>query len=320
MIFQLAGTIIALVLIFIFAINKFSRQVEGVAGEKFKNLIRRLTNTPVKGTITGTVVTSVLQSSTATTVMTVGLVNAGMITFRESIGVIFGANIGTTITSQLIALNLTAVAPFIIILGFLVLQFGGNYKHYGKSIFYFGLVFFCISLITQVVSPLSENQTIINILSHTRNLPIAIISGIILTTILQSSSIASGLILALATTGVLDLNQGIGIMLGANIGTTSTALLASIPMNLDAKKAAITHALFNIGGCIAVLPFLGGLTKIVQSIGTDIPQQIANMHLAFNLFSTVLFLILFKQFIFIIEWVSKQKFLHIDTKKWEPKI
>ncbi len=320
MILQLLSTIIALVLIFIFAINKFSKQVQGVAGEKFKNLLRKLTGNPLKGTITGTVVTSIIQSSTATTVMTVGLVNAGVITFRESLGVIFGANIGTTITSQLIALNLTAVAPFIIILGFLILQFGGNYKHYGKSVFYFGLVFFCLSLMAQLVSPLAENESISRILSHTSNLPTGILVGIILTTIFQSSSITSGLVIVLASSGIIDIHQGIGIMLGANIGTTSTSLLASIPMSIDAKKAALAHTIFNIGGSIAILPFINQLTTMIQSFDSSVAQQIANMHLIFNVFSTILFLILFKQFILIIEWLSKQRIFHIDTKKWEPKV
>ncbi len=320
MILQLLGTILALVLIFIFAINKFSHQIERVAGERFKTVIRRITRNRYMGIITGTAVTSIIQSSTATTVMTVGLVNAGMLTFHESLGVILGANIGTTITSQLIALNLTAVAPFIIILGFLILQFGGTYKHYGKSVFYFGLVFFCISLMSQVVTPLSENETMLKVLSHTNSLPIGILVGILFTLILQSSTVTMGLTIVLASTGVLNLEQSIGIMLGSNIGTVSTALLAVIPMGIEAKKAAVAHLVFNVVGCVAILPLISFFTNLTEMFSTNLSQHIANMHLVFNIFATVVFLIFFKQFVLLIEWMSKLKLFNIDPKKWEPKV
>ncbi len=320
MIFQIFVTVVALVLIFIFSITKFSRQIERVTDGKFKILLKRLTSNPLLGTITGTAVTSVWQSSTATTVMTVGLVNAGVITFYESLGVIFGANIGTTITSQLIALNVTAIAPFIIILGFLVLKFGGRYNIYGKSVFYFGLVFFCISLITQVVAPLTGNAEILNALAKIQSIPAAILAGVLITTIFQSSSVTSGLILALAVSGLVDFQQGVGLMLGANIGTTSTALLAAIPMEIEAKKAALAHFIFNVIGVVAVLPFLGVLTGWVRSFGGTTAQQIANMHLLFNVMATIVFLIFIHQFSALIGWISKRKMLHFDAKQWEPKI
>ncbi len=313
-------TVVALVLIFIFSINKFSKQIEQVAGNRFKNILKRLTKNPVIGTLTGTAITSVIQSSTATTVMTVGLVNAGMITFYESLSIVFGANIGTTITSQLIALNVTAIAPFIIILGFLLLKFGKKYSIYGKSVFYFGLVFFCISLITQVVAPLTGNQDILNAISKITNIPIAIAVGIIITTVFQSSSVTGGLILALAASGLISLPQGIGLMLGANIGTTTTALFAAIPMQIEAKKTALAHFLFNIIGVIIIYPFLPLLSNLILKFGGSTTQQIANMHLIFNVLSAIIFLIFIKQFFFIINWLSKLKILHTNVKNWEPKI
>jgi phosphate:Na+ symporter len=320
MIFQITVTVVALVLIFIFSINKFSRQIEQVAGVRLKTLLKRLTKNPIIGTLTGTAVTSIIQSSTATTVMTVGLVNAGIITFYESLSIVFGANIGTTITSQLIAFNVTAIAPFIIIFGFLLLKFGKKYSIYGKSVFYFGLVFFCISLITQVVAPLTDNPDILNAISKITNIPIAIIVGILITTIFQSSSVTGGLILALSISGLISLPQGIGLMLGANIGTTSTALLATIPMQIEAKKTALAHFLFNVIGVIIIYPFLPMLTSLIIRFGGNVTQQIANMHLLFNLLSTVIFLIFIKQFFFVINWLSKLKILHTSVKNWEPKI
>lgn len=320
MIFQITVTVLALVLIFIFSINKFSRQIEQVAGIRLKTLLKSLTKNPIIGTLTGTAVTSIIQSSTATTVMTVGLVNAGIITFYESLSIVFGANIGTTITSQLIAFNVTAIAPFIIIFGFLLLKFGKKYSIYGKSVFYFGLVFFCISLITQVVAPLTDNPDILNAISKITNIPIAIIVGILITTIFQSSSVTGGLILALSISGLISLPQGIGLMLGANIGTTSTALLATIPMQIEAKKTALAHFLFNVIGVIIIYPFLPILTNLIIRFGGNVTQQIANMHLLFNLLSAVVFLIFIKQFFFVINWLSKLKILHTSVKNWEPKI
>lgn len=320
MIFQIVVTVVALVLIFIFSINKFSKQIEQVAGGKLRIFLKRLTKNQILGTITGTAVTSVIQSSTATTVMTVGLVNAGIITFYESLSIVFGANIGTTITSQLIAFNVTAIAPFIIIFGFLLLKFGKKYSIYGKSVFYFGLVFFCISLITQVVAPLTGNIDILNAISKITSIPVAIIVGILITTIFQSSSVTGGLILALAASGLISLPQGIGLMLGANIGTTSTALLASIPMAVEAKKTALAHFLFNVIGVLIIYPFLPIFINMIVQFGGNVTQQIANMHLLFNLVSTAIFLIFIKQFFFIINWLSKLKILHASVKNWEPKI
>ena len=320
MIFQILVTVVALVFIFIFSINKFSKQIEQVAGDKLKTVLKNLTKNPVIGTLTGTAVTSIIQSSTATTVMTVGLVNAGIITFYESLSIVFGANIGTTITSQLIAFNVTAIAPFIIILGFLLLKFGRKYSVYGKSVFYFGLVFFCISLITQVVAPLTGNTDILNTISKITSIPIAIIVGVLITTLFQSSSVTGGLILALATSGLISLPQGIGLMLGANIGTTSTALLAAIPMAIEAKQTALAHFLFNLIGVIIIYPFLPILTNLIMEFGGNTTQQIANMHLLFNLISTTIFLIFIKQFFFVINRLSKLKVLHASIKNLEPKI
>ncbi len=320
MIFQILITVIALLLIFVFSINKFSRQVEMVAGDKLKVALRRVTMNPVLGTVTGTVVTSIIQSSTATTVMTVGLVNAGVMTFYQSLSIIFGANIGSTVTSQLIALNITAIAPLIVIAGFLLLKFGGSYQVYGKSVFYFGLVFFCMSLITQVVMPLSNDPTMLALIAKIDSMPLAILAGFILTTIFQSSAATGGVTFALAASGLIGLEQGVGLMLGANIGTTSTAILASIPMDIEAKKAALAHFVFNIAGVILFYPFLGSFISFVADLGGGKIQQIANMHLIFNIISAIFFLIFIKQFCAVVERLSQLKIMHMNIKDWKPKL
>lgn len=311
MILEILFTVLALVLIFIFAINKFSRQIENLAGAKFRSLLARLTSNPVYGTITGTLVTSIIQSSTATTVMTVGLVNAGLMNFTQSIGVIFGANIGTTITSQLIAFNIINVAPAIVILGFLILKFGGKYNIYGKSVFYFGLVFLCIYLITQIVAPLSNNQELVDLISGFKGLFMTILFGIIATTIFQSSSITTSLILVMASSGLIDLYQGIGLMLGSNIGTTSTAILAALPMIKEAKKVAIAHIMFNIVGLILILPFISLVVDLLNNIGGTTANQIANLHLLFNLISATVLIIAIRPFSNFVEWLSEKSIFHI---------
>lgn len=313
MIFQTFITVVALVLLFVFSIHKFSRQIERVAGERLRSLLKKLTNNPVLGAGVGTVITSILQSSAATLVVSVGLVNAGILTFYGSLGVVFGANIGTTITSQLIALNVIALAPFVVILGFILLKFGGKYSVYGKSVFYFGLVFLCISLISQIVAPLAVNDTIIELFSKVTSLPMTILLGIALTVLFQSSSITSGLILVLAGSGLLSFYQGVGLMLGANIGTTSTVLLAVLPMGIEAKKTAVAHLMFNLLGLIIILPFLKPLSSVVHFIGGNTAVQIANMHLIFNLLSTVIFLIFLQPFIKLIEWIATTRLMHVHV-------
>ncbi|HEU0085987.1 MAG TPA: Na/Pi symporter [Candidatus Paceibacterota bacterium] len=316
MIYQIFFTVVALVLLFIFSINKFSRQIERVAGDKLKDFLGRLTSNRVLATLTGAGVASVFQSSTITTVMTVGLVNAGIITFTQSLGVIFGANIGTAITSQLIALNVVAIAPFILIFGFLLLKFGGKYSTYGRSFFYFGLVFLCISLITQIVSPLSENPQILGLLSKMDTLWLSILAGIILTLVFQASAITSGIVLVLAASGFVDFSQGVGLMLGANVGTTSTALLAALPMGNEAKKAALAHFLFNVIGLIIFIPLLPIFTSMINAIGGTVIQQVANLHLTFNVLTTIIFLLTINQFSSLITWLAGRRIFHIHLPHW----
>lgn len=320
MIFETFITVIALALIFVFSIHKFSRNIELVAGPNLKIILQKITSNPILGALTGAGITSVVQSSTATTVMTVGLVDAGLITFYQSLGVIFGSNVGSTITSQLIALNVTILAPFVVILGFIILEFGGVFKKYGKSVFYFGLVFLCISLITKIVTPLADNQVVIDALSHIHGLPLSILVGIVLTILFQSSAITTGLSIVLAGSGLLDVSQGMGIMLGSNIGTASTAILASIPMSIEAKKVALAHFMFNVLGLGLILAVFPLCLRFVESFGSPLSQQIANMHVIFNVLSATVFLIFIKQFHWLVLQIAKLPLLHFNVAKWEPKI
>jgi len=288
--------VISVLILFLFSIRRFSEEVQHVAGKRFKKLLTKITSTPLRGTFVGAGVTSIIQSSSATTVILIGLVGAGLISFKNSLGVIFGANIGTTVTSQLVAFNLTVIAPFFIILGFLVEIFGRKYRIFGRAIFYFGLIFFSLYLISIYLEPISESQEVINTLSSLSNIFLAILAGAVFTFLVQSSSITSGLVVVLASQGLLTLYSSIGIIFGANIGTTTTALIASIGSNEAGKKTAIAHFLFNVIGVIIFLPLILPFIDMVQYLGGSLERQVANAHLIFNVIVTVIFLIFINLF------------------------
>jgi phosphate:Na+ symporter len=226
----------------------------------------------------------------------VGLVDAGFVSFYHSLGVIFGANIGTTITSQLIALNVTSIAPYIILLGFFITYFGRKYQRWGKPIFYFGLVFFSLSLISLYIDPVKTNPATASLFASTSSLPIALLIGLLFTSIVQSSTVTSGLAVVLAGGGLLGIDQAFGIILGANLGTTITVILASLPLGKEAKRVAVGHFLFNLLGLVIILPFFDQFVIFAQSFSSNVPQQVATAHIIFNLTFAFLFLILIKPY------------------------
>ena len=293
---ELIFAIIPGIILFLYGIEQFSHEVQIAGGEYFRNLIQRLTKTPARGTAAGALVTAVVQSSTATTVITVGLVNAGVISFTASLGIIFGANLGTTMTSQLIALNLTAFAPILILAGFLIGIIGGKYRVFGRPIFYFGLVFFGLSLISSVMVPYRTDPQLIELLGMMDTVFLQLAFGFLLTTIFQSSSVTTGLVVVMSQNGLITPTMAIPILLGANLGTTTTALLVATRMNTSAKRVAVAHFLFNFLGVLLFLPILGLFTTFVVSLGGDPAQQVANAHVLFNLTCCIIFLILVQPF------------------------
>ncbi|MGB8815625.1 MAG: Na/Pi symporter [Minisyncoccia bacterium] len=296
--------IIGSVALFLYSVISFSNIIKHTAGQKIRNLLSSLTSNSVKGVIFGTVSTAILQSSSATSVLVASLADAGLISFYSTLGVIFGVNIGTTITSQLVAFNAMSVSPFIILLGLIVYWWGNSFKRYGKPIIYFGLLFFSIYLISIFVSHIDQGL-LGSYLSITSNPIIAIMIGIIASAVFQSSSIVSGIVLILAGAGHIDLAQSVGLILGANIGTTSTVIIASLAMGREAKKVALSHFLFNFLGVIILLPFLVYFYRIVQWLDGDLVHQVANIHLIFNLICAFVFLLAIKPFYFLINRIIR---------------
>lgn len=289
-------TVLSLVVIFLFAVQKFSHQIQLVAGERLKTLLHNFTNNPIKGVLSGALITGIMQSSTATSVILVGLVNAGLIASKNAIGVVIGANIGTTITAQLIVLNMTYIAPLIVIIGFIITHTQSRFKKYGKSIFYFGLIFFSLFIISNIVAPLKYNVGLQDFLSSMNDPYKAILIGAVITAILQSSSVFTGLTLILATNGFVTLPVAVGFLLGSNIGSPLTAIIASTSANFEAKKVAMAHIMFNIVGVLIFIPFIYPFISLLQLISDNEVQQIVNAHFLFNVICAILCLFFFNYF------------------------
>ena len=296
--FTTIPSIIAVITVFLFAVQKFSKQVQYLIGEKAKVLIEKFTDTPIRGLLVGTGITSILQSSSAMTVLLVSIVDAGLLPFKNSLGIIIGANIGTTVTSQLVALNLLGIAPFILIVGFVLMKvkYRNKYQHLGKPIFYFGLIFSSLFVISVMTSGLSQNPIVLSIVGYTSNLFFAIIIGFVITAILQSSSVTTAIIIILASQGILNFSQAFGIILGTNIGTTTTAVLASLVTGKNGKRVALAHFSFNVIGVILFIPFIKIFSDIISRLPFDMAGQVASAHVLFNLSISVVFLFGFNLF------------------------
>lgn len=293
---ELLFAIVPGLILFLYGIENFSREIINSVGERFRETLGKLTKDRWRGAAFGALLTATVQSSAATTVIAVSLVNAGTISFASSLGVIVGANIGTTITAQLVAFKLTAFGPLFILVGFVWGLVGGRYKFIGKPLFYFGLVFFGLQLVSGSLDPIREDPQIISLISNLDNFFIALLVGVLFTTAVQSSSVTSGLMVVLASSGLLTLEQAIPVLLGANIGSTTTTLFASAKMDLWARRAATAHLLFNVAGVVIFIPLTGLLATFVADLTPDVGRQVANAHLIFNVVTAMVFLVLIRQF------------------------
>lgn len=294
--FTTVSSIIAVVIVFLFAVEKFSKQIQYLVKDGFKTLLEKSTDTPIKGIFAGTVVSSILQSSSAVSVILISLVSAGLLPFTNGLGVIIGTNIGTTITSQLVAFKILDIAPYILIIGFILMKVKHKYQHIGKPVFYFGLIFSCLFVISVITSNLNQNELLLSVVDHTSNLLFAILAGFTVATILQSSSIITSIIVILASQGILNLDQAFGIILGSNIGTTTTAILASIVADKNGKRIALAHFLFNVIGVIIFIPFVGIYSDFIRILPLNLAGQVATSHLIFNIVIGIIALIFFNQF------------------------
>jgi phosphate:Na+ symporter len=284
------------IILFVFGLDNFSKEIERISGERFRKFLSRSTRIPIVGVLLGAVVTAIIQSSSATSVIAISLVNAGVLSFKSSVGIIFGANIGTTITAQLVAFKLTAYAPVFIIVGFALSMVRSRYSFFGKAIFYFGFVFFSLNLISSSLEPLQNDPYLVSILTQPQNPFFAILFGCLFTAVVQSSSVTTGLAIIFTQQGILGLENAVPLIMGANIGTTATAFLAVFNMDISAKKAALAHFLFNAGGVLLFLPLLLIFGERLAQVQVSPAIALANIHLIFNVVTSLVFVILITPF------------------------
>lgn len=289
------GSLSALVL-FLYAIENLSNEIQVLASERFRGVISKLVRNKYVGTLVGALATAITQSSSAVTSITVVLVNTGIISFSNSLGVIFGSNIGTTVTAQLALVNSATIASILIILGFFLGIVSKKSKLISKPIFFLGLILFTLNLLSFSIEPLQNNPVVIELFSHLSNPLLAYFVSALFTVIIQSSSITTGIVVILALGGVIPVEVGIPMVLGANLGSSMTALISSLKLNLYAKRAGIANFLFNLFGTVLFMLLLSPFVSFMQSVVGNAGQQVALAHLFFNLFNTGIFLIFLKPF------------------------
>ena len=281
--------------LFLYGMQMMSSGLESAAGNKMKVILEKLTANRFVGVLVGALITAIIQSSSATTVMVVGFVNSGMMTLNQAVWIIMGANIGTTITGQLIALDVGELAPLMAFAGVAAVVFLKNEKirHIGEILAGLGILFIGMEMMGDAMKPLAELEGFVSLLTKFENPILGILAGTVFTALIQSSSASVGILQALARSGVIGLKSAAFVLFGQNIGTCITALLASVGTSRNAKRTTVIHIMFNVfGTCVftilclvtPMIAFMEGLTP------GNAPQQIANLHTTFNVVTTLLLL------------------------------
>ena len=281
--------------LFLYGMNLMGEALEKAAGSKLKKIIELLTSNIFMGVIVGTIVTAIIQSSSATTVMVVGFVNAGIMTLPQAVGVIMGANIGTTVTAQLVSIDINGLAPIALGIGIILYLFTNKpkTKHIAEVLIGFGILFTGMDFMKEAVKPLAEYSGFTNALLTFGKYPIlGLLLGFGITAIIQSSSASMGMLVVLASQGLIPLSSALPILYGQNIGTCVTSLLSSIGASISARRAALIHLMFNVLGTIIFLIFLNGIVvkAVVYMDPDNVARQIANVHTIFNITSTLMLL------------------------------
>jgi len=304
--------------LFLFGMDQMSEALKAIAGERMKLVLAKLTSNRIMGALTGAFVTAIIQSSSVTTVLVVGFITAGLMSMSQSIGVIMGANIGSTFTAQLIAFNVTQYALMMVAVGFYLLFATKREKsrYYGAIIMGLGLLFYGMGVMSDAMAPLRVYQPFLALMQHMEKPLFGILVGAVFTALVQSSAATTGIVIVMAAQGLITLPAGIALAFGANIGTCVTALLAAIGKPREAMRAALVHILFNVFGVLLWVGFIGQLAELVTwlspahaklsgvaRLAADTPRQIANAHTLFNVTNTLVFIGLASQFARLVEWL-----------------
>jgi len=325
-------TLIGGLCLFLFGMNVMGEALESRAGNKLRTLLSKMTTGKFAGFLTGLGVTAIIQSSSATTVMVVGFVNSGLMNLRQAIHVIMGANIGTTMTAQIIAFKISDYIYIIIFIGFIIsfIAKSEKVKSIGQTIFAFGLLFLGIETMGDVMKPLASSPVFTNLIERVAHIPVlGVFVGTLMTLVVQSSSATIAVLQNFASqpgpdgvTSMLGLAGAIPILLGDNIGTTITALLASVGQTKDAKRTAVAHCIFNISGCLLFIWFVKPFAALIQHISPKGPEvevisrQIANAHTLFNITMTLIWVCLIKFMVKIVmTLIPDGKAVDMDSAK-----
>ena len=280
--------------LFLYGMQMMSNGLEAAAGNKMKRILEKLTSNRFKGVLVGAAITAVIQSSSATTVMVVGFVNSGLMTLNQAVWIIMGANIGTTITGQLIALDISAIAPLLAFLGVAMVVFIKNEKihHLGSIIAGLGVLFIGMGMMGDSMMPLRDSEAFISFMTNFKNPVLGIAAGALFTAVIQSSSASVGILQSLAGSGALGLSSAVYVLFGQNIGTCITAVLASIGTKTNAKRTTIIHLMFNIIGTtiFTIICINTNFVSLMESFTSNPKAQIANVHTIFNIVTTILLL------------------------------
>nr|WP_241893503.1 Na/Pi cotransporter family protein [Magnetofaba australis] len=292
--------------LFLFGMEMMASALKAVAGDRMKAILAKLTSNRLSGAMTGAAVTAVIQSSSVTTVLVVGFISAGLMTLSQAVGVIFGANIGTTITAQIVAFKVTKASFLMIAVGFGLNAMGkrDQIRQYGAMIMGLGLIFLGMTIMSDAMKPLRSYQPFLDLMIHMESPWLGIVVAAAFTGLVQSSSATTGIVIVMASQGFITLPAGIALAFGANIGTCVTALLASIGKPREAVRAALAHVLFNVFGVLIWVGLIDQLASAVAMISpsapadvtgiaklaAESPRQIANAHTLFNIVNTIIFL------------------------------
>jgi phosphate:Na+ symporter len=280
--------IVAMISLFLFSLRGFSKQLQKLGAERMKIWLGKITRNRFSGLLLGAVITAVIQSSSAVSSITIALVDSGVITFYNSLAVLLGTNLGTTFTAWLVTFKLDFLGSYLLIMGTIIGFLPHRVHIAGKSIFYLGLILFSLQLISQALDPLKASEEMLAILAVSATPVIGVLVGTFATALVQSSSVITGLTIILAGQGLLPLEGAIAIVVGSNLGTTSTALIASVSLNRSARLAAIANFIFNLIGLLFVLPFLKYFITLIAKFDSDITIQVATAHLIFNFVVAIL--------------------------------
>ena len=297
--------------LFLNGLDTLSAGLKKVAGDALRKLLARMTSNRFLGALTGAFVTAVLNSSSVTTVLVVGFISAGVMNLTQSVGVIMGANIGSTVTAQLLAFNLSAYALVPVAVGFFMIFTAKRekVKFIGMMVMGLGLVFFGMGIMSSAMTPLRTYEPFMEFLTKMEQPLLGILAGAVFTGLVQSSAATVGIAIAMATEGLLSLQGGIALALGANIGTCITALLAALGKPVEAVRSAVVHVLFNIMGVLIWMPFIGHLDDIAVYItptaeaGGAVARQLANANTLFNIVNTVVFIGFTRWFARFAQWL-----------------